>query len=237
MNNIELFLFTNDSSLVNEADQAGVDGFIIDWEERSKVNRQHALSDLHTPDTTEQLATISSQCQRPIWCRINQMGDWTENEIEQAIAHGADLILLPMARKPQEVESFLALVAGRVQTGILVETVEACECADQLATLPLDRIYVGLLDLAISRNSTDLFTPLTDGTVEQLRNSFDKASFGVAGLTTIDAGCPIPSLELMAHLIRLGCDFTFLRNSFKRDIVGKNMHEELKQIRAAWTRF
>ncbi len=233
MNNVELLLFSTDPSIVEEADRAGMDGFIIDLEDRYRFQRQ-LVDDAQSPDTHEDLSIVSSQTQRPVWCRINQPGQWTEEEVEQAITHGADLILLPMVRQPEEVEYFLSLVSGRTQTGILIETVEACDCAQQLASFPLDRIYMGLFDLALSRNSNDLFNPLTDGTVERLRNIFAKSQFGVGGLTTVDAGAPVPCLELMAHLVRLGCDFTFLRNSFKRDIAGKNIKKELNLIRTAW---
>ena len=234
MNNIELFLFSSEPAIVEEADLAGIDGFIIDWENRDDLGRQQTHSDRYRPDSNDDLARLTGQSQKPVWCRINQSGMHTENEIELALKHGADLILLPMVRQPDEVEYFLSLVSGRAQTGILVETVEACDCAAQLASLPLDRVYVGLLDLAISRDSSELFKPLTDGSVEQLRKTFHNTRFGVGGLTTVDTGKPIPCLELMAHLHRLGCDFTFLRNSFKRDIAGKNIKEELNLIRAAW---
>lgn len=234
MNNIELLLFSHEPSMVSKASLAGIDGFIIDWEDHSDINRQHPQSHFQAPDTCDDLARVTSLSQKPVWCRINQLGSHTENEIKLALSHGADLILLPMVRQPEEVEHFLSLIAGRAQTGILIETVDACNCAAQLAALPLDRVYVGLLDLAICRGSNDLFKPLTDGTVEQLRNIFSEHSFGVGGLTTVDAGAPVPCLELMAHLVRLGCDFTFLRNSFKRDVAGRNLKEEISRIRTAW---
>ena len=163
---IELLLFSKDLSLVEVADRAGMDGFIIDWEDRERFQRQQLAGE--PVDTTDDLQRITSITQRPVWCRINQPGEWTEAEVEQAIEHGADLILLPMVRSPDEVKHFLSLVAGRTQTGVLVETVEACACAPQLAALPLDRVYVGLFDLLRSRGGGDLFEPLTDGTVERL---------------------------------------------------------------------
>lgn len=240
--NIELLLFSNDPVMVNVADQAGMDGFIIDWEDRRKFHRQHVATDQQPPDNVEHLENIASLTRRPVWCRINQPGNWTQEEIEQAITHGADLILLPMVRSPEEVTHFLSLVAGRAQTGILLETVEACACAHQLAALSLDRVYVGLFDLLISRGKVisrdkgDIFTPLIDGTVENLRDVFHNTRFGVGGLTTVDRGAPVPCLEIMAHLVRINCDFTFLRNSFKRDVAGRSVPDELDRIRAAWKR-
>lgn len=231
---LEMLLFTKDHALVEEADQAGLDGFIIDWEDHTRFQQEEHQAESQDVDTPDDLKHTSTLTDRPVWCRINQPGAWTKEEVDLAIALGADLILLPMVRRPEEVEAFLALVSGRAQTGILVETVEACTCAPQLAALPLDRVYVGLLDLSISRGGGGFFAPFTDGTAEQLRNTFHATSFGIGGLTTVDCGAPMPSIEIMAHLHRLGCDFTFLRNAFKRDIEGRDMAEEVLRMRAAW---
>lgn len=233
---IELLLFSTHPSLIEEADRAGIDGFIIDWEDRNRFQRNHDQHDLQGPDSLKDLAQVSSITNKPIWCRINQFGDWTEKEIEQAISHGADLLLLPMVRSISEAKQFLELVNQRTQTGILVETTEACELATKLADLTLDRVYVGLFDLSISRGNNNLFSPLADGTVEQLREAFRDTRFGVGGLTTVDGGSPIPCRELMAELARIGCDFTFLRNSFKRDLAERDMDGEIQAIRQAWYR-
>ncbi len=55
-------------------------------------------------------------------------------------------------------------------------------------------------------------------------------------MTVVDRGAPIPALLLMSELARLECHFTFLRRSFKRDIVGRDLPEELRKIRLAWAR-
>lgn len=231
---IELLLFSTHAPTVEKADRAGIDGFIVDWEDRNRFQRKHNAADQRSADTEVDLARISGTTGRPVWCRINQPGDWTPHEVEQAIENGADLILLPMVKSPEEVEHFLSLVGQRARKGILVETVEACECAEELATLPLDRVYVGLFDLSMSRGSEHLFNPLMDGTVETLRDVFRQKRFGVGGLTTVDGGKPVPCLELMAELSRLECDFTFLRNSFMRDVAGKQMSREVAEVRKAW---
>jgi 2-keto-3-deoxy-L-rhamnonate aldolase RhmA len=157
-------------------------------------------------------------------------------EIQQVLDKGADLILLPMIKSPTEVKKFLSILDGRAQSGILIETVEAVSCAEQIANLTVDVIYVGLFDLSLSRNDSNIFKPLVDGTVEKLRNVFKHESFGVGGLTTVDSGYPVPCLQLMSHLTRLKCDFTFLRNSFKKDIQNKDINQEICSIRNAWDR-
>lgn len=234
--NIELFMFENNPLTVKAATKSGMNGFVIDWENRQLFERKHNLEDESLPDTVEALRKVTSATDKPVWCRINQFGDWTKSEVEQAYGNHADLVLLPMVKHKAEVEKFLSLVDGRMQTAILIETVQACEAAVELAKLPFDKVYVGLFDLSLSRRKENIFEPLYDGTVEELRDVFNHKAFGVGGLTTIDSGEPVRCLTLMEQLIKVGCDFTFLRNSFKRDILNKSLNHEIYNIRRAWKR-
>src|SRR3712207_2903961 len=102
-------------------------------------------------------------------CRVNGFGPWTAAEVDDAVARGADELLLPMVRTPSEVDRTLEAVAGRCGLGILVETQDGVARAAELARRPLSRVYVGLNDLRIDRGSDQLFTPLVDGTVDAVR--------------------------------------------------------------------
>jgi citrate lyase beta subunit len=234
---IELVLFTTETEMVLQADKAGINHFMVDLEQ-SDLDSRKALTGKETEvNKVEDILSLSKITNKPIWCRINAYGEHSKQEVQSVIENGVDVILLPMVKTIEEVKEFLILINGQAKTGILVETKEACDLANQLSKLPLDYIYVGLFDLSLSRNSNDIFEPLYDGTVEILRNIFNKQKFGVAGLTTIDSGKPIPGLQLMNHIARLGCDFTFLRNSFKKDIQGKCFNQEILSIRQAWDHF
>jgi len=90
---------------------------------------------------------------------------------------------------------------------------------------------VGLNDLAISRGSRTIFDAVVDGTVERLRKTFSETAFGFGGLTCIDRGEPIPCRLLLGEMVRLGADFSFLRRSFKRDIVGRDWGAEIQRLR------
>ena len=233
---IDLFLFTSDLAFARRSFAAGITAFVLDWESYGKRQRQQfADTDIHV-DTPQDVQVISQITDARRVCRINQFGAWTRQEVEAAIAAGTTHLLLPMVETPQQVESVLRFVDGRVKVGILVETSLGCSRAQELATLPLDLVYVGLNDLAISRGTKNIFAPLADGLAMRLRECFVDIPFGLGGLTVVSAGTPIPCLELMAELARLRCDFTFLRRSFKRDIVGRNMCHELKQIAQHWQR-
>ena len=225
----ELFLFSSDRRTIREAIAAGVAGVVVDWERAGKAERQRYVDTEINEQTIEDLHAVRAATDARVLCRINPFGVTTGEEIEQAIGAGADEILLPMVRTVEEVVVTLDLVRRRCGLGILVETVDAVAQAARLARLPLSRVYVGLNDLMIDRSDTSIFTAVLDGTVSQVRSMFDMA-FGVAGLTVVDRGCPIPCRLLIAEMSRLGCSFTFLRRSFHRDIRGRAFEKEIPRI-------
>ena len=210
---------------------AGIGAFIVDWEHRGKDRRQQGFDTEINRDTPEDLERMAGLDGARLVCRINAWGDHTPTEVETAVAAGATDLLLPMAKAPREVERYLAAVAGRCAAGILVETREAVTCAGELAQLPLAAVYVGLNDLAISRGSRTIFDAVIDGTVERLRETFAATSFGFGGLTCVDRGEPIPCRLLLAEMVRVGADFSFLRRSFRRDIANRDWAEEVRRLR------
>jgi hypothetical protein len=229
---LELYLFTVDPLLADRAFHAGVDGIVVDWERWGKHERQHGADTEINQHTIADLARIRASTTARVICRVNAMGARSAEELGLAIAGGADEVLLPMVRTPTDVEDALDIVAGRAGVGILVETLDAIAVAGELASLPITRVYIGLTDLAIERESGSLFEALVDGTVEQIRGSFD-VPVGVAGLTDPDGGSPIPCRLLIAELTRLRCSFTFLRRSFHRDVVGTELEVGVRRLRDA----
>src|SRR5437868_9880627 len=166
-----------------------------------------------------------------VLCRINGANECTAEEIERAIAGGADEILLPMVRTVEEVESVLGMVRGRCGLGVMIETMAAVELAPQLGRLPLTRAFVGLQDLAIERKTPNLFCAVAEGVIATTRPHI-KMKFGWGGLTLPECGHPIPCRYLMGELVRTGTSFTFLRRSFHRDIRGRNMQVEVPRMLA-----
>jgi hypothetical protein len=227
-----LFLFSTDPPLIRAAAEAGVRGFVVDWERAGKRDRQRGADTQINGDTLDDLRRVRRVTDAQVLCRINGFGDTTPSEVEDAVGAGADEILLPMVRRSQEVEAVLELVAGRCGVGILVETEEAVAQADELGRLPISRAYLGLNDLAIERGSENIFEAVADGTVEAVRRSF-RVPFGFAGLTLPERGHPVPCRLLVAEMARLSCDFTFLRRSFLRDTAGSDLNVEVPRILGA----
>lgn len=224
-----LFLFSTDPSLIREAILAGIEGVVVDWERVGKKQRQASADTQIGTDTLDDLIRVRQCTRARVLCRINACGATTPDEVEQAIAAGADEILLPMVRGLTEVEVVLRHIDARCGLGILVETREAVREAEALARLPLSRVYVGLNDLAIERGSSCIFDAVGDGIVERLRQVFPMP-FGFGGLTLPDRGDPIPSRLLIGEMARLRCDFSFLRRSFHRDMRGKVVDQEIPRL-------
>jgi hypothetical protein len=228
----ELLLFSTDPAIIGQATGAGVSGIIVDWEHIGKPDRQAGCDTQINYDTPDDLRRVRACTCAPVLCRINRFGDTTAEEVEAAIGAGADELFLPMVRTPDEVEAVLERVRGRCGVAILVETMAAVRLADQLAKLPLTRVYVGLNDLAIDRKSPNIFTALADGTVESVRRAF-RVPFGFGGLTVPDRGAPVPCRLLIGEMIRIGCSFSFLRRSFLRDVRGRDFNVEIQRIKKA----
>ncbi len=65
----------------------------------------------------EDLIRVRAAIDAPIIVRIHRFGDATRSEIEQALAAGADEILLPMVTTVQEVERALGIGARSGRPG------------------------------------------------------------------------------------------------------------------------
>ena len=232
MGGFALQLFSVDPGFVKKAVRAGVTGVVVDWEYAGKACRQSGADteiNHHTPDD---LRRVRAATDAPVMCRINGLHDGSAAEIDQAIALGADELMLPMVRGLGEVERALDLVRGRRPLGILIETRAAVGLAFSLCALPLSRVYVGLNDLAIDRGTPNIFDAIADGTVETVRRVCP-VSFGFGGLTLPEAGFPIPCRLLIGEMARVNAEFSFLRRSFHKDIQGRSLEVEVPRLIAA----
>lgn len=204
----------------------------MDWECGGKVERQTGANTEIAGNVPADLRMVRAATEARVICRINSYGPTTPGEIEEAIDAGADEILLPMVRSPEEVQMVFEQVDRRCGVDILIETAEAVSKAEEFSILPLSRIYVGLNDLAIERRQPNIFSSLTDGTVERIRRPF-RIPFGFGGLTLPECGHPIPCMLLIGEMARMDCSFSFLGRSFHRDITGRDMVVEVPRILAA----
>ncbi|HAA13352.1 MAG TPA: aldolase [Cytophagales bacterium] len=226
---IDLYAFYSSPALSQEVIEAGISGLVVDWEFGEKERRQNLYNTQINRHGEQELREARQLTDRPIICRINGGDHWTEDQTRLAMDLGADCILLPMVKSLGEVEQLLRVADGKVQVGIMIETLEAVELASQIGRMPIDKAYVGLNDLSIARKSHNIFTPLIDGTLDEIRPHFS-CDFGVAGLTHPELGNPIPSRLLLQYMDYLQVSFTFLRRSFYRDMHQYTAQEMIQAI-------
>lgn len=237
---IDLQLFYNGPASLDVAVAAGVDAVIVDCEELGKRGRQHGYDteiNRWRPRDCGHVRARSPHLR--VICRIDsfrEAGPAAIDQAREAVANGADEVILPMVDSTDEVRAILDAVAGRAAVGVMIETHWAVAAAAELSRMPLRRVFVGLNDLMIERGSRHLFAHLLDGTVEQIRSQVETIAFGFGGMTLPECGHPVPSRLLVAELARLRCDFTFLRRSFYRDLAatGLDPAAAVERMRAAW---
>lgn len=231
---LDLVLFENDATQARIQMEHGLSSFMCDWEVLGKALRQDGFDTEIRPGTLADLQAIAGIPNARPWCRLNRHGPHTAVEIDNALAAGARVILLPMVTSLAEIEHFIEHASGRCQTGILIETQEAARLAPRMQGYPLDYVYFGLNDFAISRGGGNIFKALVDGSVDKVRQALPDHRFGVGGLTDLAKGYPIPASFLLEEMHRLGCAFTFLRRSYRRDALLAPPDKIIQGIHARW---
>lgn len=220
---LKLMYITNRPDIAQIAETAGVDRIFVDMEFIGKDERQKGLDTVKSRHTFLDIANIKQAVEMAeVLARINPIHDPLPDypgsavEIDRTIAAGADIIMLPYFKTPEEVRTFLKLVNGRVRTMLLLETREAVEHVDEILSIPgIDEIHIGINDLSISYGKRFMFELLADGTVEQLCFIFRKKGipFGFGGIASLGNGL-LPSEYVIKEHYRLGSTCVILSRSF-----------------------
>tara|TARA_R110002049_G_scaffold10127_3_gene50469 strand:+ start:180392 stop:181201 length:810 start_codon:yes stop_codon:yes gene_type:complete len=232
----DLLLFHRDLDVSAAYLEAGAAGVIVDLEIWEKRQRQSGYDTEINNHGIADLIALRGRTDQKVLCRVSR-SDPDDHELSAVIGEGADEIIVPMLTSAAQAERFLRRVDGACKVTLMVETRGAVADIRDIATLPADRIYVGLNDLRIDRGSRTIFAPLADGLLEDMRDCCSDIAFGFGGLTLPGLGAPLPGHHLYAAMARLDCRFTFLRRSFYRDSVTLDPAEALRAIQADLQRY
>ena len=214
---LKLMYITNNAEVAVIAQKYGVDRIWVDLETLGKEERQRGLNSVksqHTIDDIKRIKQILTTSE--ILVRINHWNDGSEEEIDNVIDAGADIIMLPYWKTAEEVMSFIKAVGGRCKTTLLLETKEAVECIDDvLEQGGFDEIHIGLNDLHLSYGLTFMFELLSNGVVETLCRKFRNAGvpYGFGGIAKLGDGL-LPAEKIITEHYRLGSTRTILSRSF-----------------------
>ncbi len=226
---LKLMYITNRAEIAKIALSAGVDRIFIDLEIIGKADRQGGMDTVQSKHTVTDVAAMREAVpSAELLVRCNPVHDATdvygstEQEINNIIAAGADIIMLPYFKTVAEVKRFLDAVNGRVRTMLLFETPASAALAKEIVSLPgIDEVFIGLNDMSLGFGMKFMFQLVADGTVERLCNIFREAQlpYGFGGIAALGKGM-LPAERVIAEHYRLGSTCAILSRSFcNTDIV------------------
>jgi len=220
---LKLFYITNQPEIALIAENAGVDRIFVDMEYIGKQDRQGGLDTVQNKHTVEDVRNIRAVLKKSqLLVRVNPIHNAsleytdTEDEINQVIKAGADVVMLPMYRSVKDVQRFINAVNGRATTLLLCETIEAANSLGSVSILDgVDEVHIGLNDLHLALNKTFMFELLANGTVDKLTTILRKSGkpFGFGGIARLGYGM-LPAERIIAEHYRLGSSMAILSRSF-----------------------
>ncbi len=232
---LTLMYITNNVTVAEIAQKAGVDRIWVDMEYIGKEERQAGMNTVKSRHTIEDIARLRPLVkQSTLMTRVNPLHKATKEycsskeEIDNAILAGAEVIMLPMFKTRADAEEFVSLVGGRAKTQLLVETAEAAANIEEICKVQgVDEIHIGLNDLHLAYKQKFMFELLADGTVERLCKSI-KASgikYGFGGIARVGYGM-LPAEYIIAEHYRLGSTAAIVSRGF----CDANLVEDPKMI-------
>ena len=235
---LNLMYITNKRDIARIAEDAGVDWIFVDMEFIGKDARQGGLDTVQNHHTVEDVANIKAVLQKAkVLVRVNPihgaLSDYpaSNEEIEEVIHAGADIIMLPFFKTVQEVEAFISYVQGRAKTCLLVETPEAAAMLEQIIEIPgIDMIHIGLNDMHLALKMKFMFQLLADGSVDKWASIIKSKGipFGFGGLASLDGGA-IPGRVILKEHYRLGSQMVIVSRAFCNTDKIKDL-EDIQQI-------
>lgn len=238
---LKLMYITNALDVALIAQKYGVDRIWVDLETLGKEERQKGLDAVKSHHTVNDIRTIKPHLSTSeMLVRINHWHEGSVDEINDVVEAGADIIMLPYWKTPEEVRKFVAAVRGRCKTTLLLETKEAVECIDEVLKIGgFDEIHIGLNDLHLSYGLNFMFELLTNGTVEKLCKQFALARvpYGFGGIAKIGDGA-VPAERIIMEHCRLGSSRAILSRTFcdntkikSIDEIERVFSENMKKLR------
>ena len=240
---IDLLTITNLPELAARCDQMPGMRLFVDLERNGKAARQKGhdtfISTHHLDDVGRIKAVLKHS---RLMVRLNPFQSdnpqASQAEVDAVLAHGADMIMLPMYSHAEELRKFADIVAGRAPIVALLETSEALYTLDDWIDTPgIYEVFVGLNDLHLSLDCSFMFEPLLLGHVDRVATACKVRGlrFGFGGIARMDEGV-LPGRDVLAEHVRLGSGAVILSRTFNRAGAQpgeKSFEQAVAELRAA----
>ncbi|MBZ0329204.1 hypothetical protein KZO25_02595 [Halomonas sp. ANAO-440] len=219
MSRLNFMMITSSPDVATFIEQHGVARIFMDQEVLGKAQRQGHLDTHKAAHSLEDIAAVASVLQHAeLMVRLNPLNVSTRREVDAALEHGAQRLMLPMFSSRTEVEQFLDIVNSRVPITFLAET------AASLVRLPdwvgllmpgRDEVHIGLNDLSLSMGLGFLFEPMAARLLDPTAAVLNQATvtWGVGGVARIGQG-ELPAETVLGEHVRLGSQWIILSRAF-----------------------
>ena len=225
---MRFILITNHPGLAAYAVEAGVSRIMVDLEILGKRERQANRDTLISAHEMSEVPTIrrvlDQSAKGELMVRLNPLHPGSGVEVDSAVAAGADLLMLPMWRSPEDLERFSGLVDGRARVVPLLETPEAMRSLDKAVRIQgVSEFYIGLNDLHLALGLDFMFEPLALGMVDDMTAILRSAGlpFGFGGIARVGQGM-LPAEIVLGEHLRLGSSIVILSRAFHGQSKGAN---------------
>ncbi|MBC5768386.1 aldolase/citrate lyase family protein [Ramlibacter albus] len=233
---LDLLQITNDPAFARRCDALDGMRLFVDLERLGKAERQAGRNTFISAHELGDVARIRDVAKRSkLMVRVNPLNQGSAEEVDAVLAHGPDLLMLPMFTSAQELREFARIVGGRVPIVPLLENAGALASLDEWVSTPgLYEVYVGLNDLHLSLGCRFMFEPLAQGVVDRVADAARAAGlrFGFGGIARLDEGL-LPGRDVLAEHLRLGSGAVILSRTFHRPDSDTVFEHEIAELRAA----
>lgn len=219
MSKLNFMMITASPDVAAFIEQHGVSRIFMDQEVIGKAERQGHLDTHKAAHSLEQIAAVANVLKHAeLMVRLNPLHKATCDEVDAAIAHGAQRLMLPMFSSRAEVAGFMDMVNNRVPVTFLAETAASLvRLPDWLGLLTpgRDEVHIGLNDLSLSMGLNFLFEPMAARLLDPAADVLNQSgvTWGVGGVARIGQG-ELPAETVLGEHVRLGSQWIILSRAF-----------------------
>lgn len=216
-----LTLICGEPRLAQAAHRAGVDRILVDLERLGKADRQAGRPLFISAYSWEDAAAVRAVLPAgSFFMRLDPWHEHSGDQIDRALALGADGLMLPYFHDAEPALRFAERVAGRALVVPLVETVGAFrDLPALLASDLITEFHVGLNDLALDAGHASLHALWGHAILDSIAEAARAAGkpFGVGGVADPRIeGLPVDPATVIAEHPRLGSTRALLGASFRQ---------------------
>lgn len=242
MTAMKFMMVVSDPQIAAYAVAHGLDRLFVDLERLGKADRQGHLDTWKSQADPHDITRVREAAPgADLMVRLNPMHDGTRAEVEDALARGADVLMLPMFRDAATLARFADMVRGRAALMPLVETAPALAALPEiLAKVAPEAVHIGINDLHLDLGQRFMFQPLADGLLDPAAACLRAAGvpFGIGGIARAGTGA-VPAEQVLGEHARLGSEWVIVSRGFHgratclADITqGMDFAGELARLRA-----